>query len=142
MAVLVSLGLVVFSSEFVSVLYISLSAGLVWSVAHTNAATRRHQRAVGVRVLSQTFTWFATILILGLPWVLGGLAPSRPHFTWGLIFVSVFAFITTASFVLSAFDLSALEASAHVGQGSHAGPQPRDHEGIESEIADEARTLS
>lgn len=142
MAVLVSLGLVVFSSEFVSFLYISLSAGLVWSVAHTNAATRRLQRAVGVRVLSQTFTWFATILILGLPWVLGGLAPSRPHFTWGLIFVSVFAFITTASFVLSAFGLSALEASAHVGQGSHAGPQPRDHEGIESEIADEARTLS
>ncbi len=142
MAVLVSLGLVVFSSELVSVLYFILSAGLVWSVADTNRATRRLQRAVGVRVLSQTFTWFATILVLGLPWVLGGLAPSRPHFTWGLIFVGVFAFITTASFVLSAFDLSALEASAHVGSDSHASPQPRDQEGIDSEIAEDARTLS
>jgi hypothetical protein len=142
MAVLVSLGLVVFSSEFVSVLYILLSAGLVWSAAHTNVATRRLQRAVGVRVLSHTFTWFATIAILGLPWALGGLAPSRPHFTWGLILVGVFAFTTTVSFLLSAFDLTALEASAEVAPSSHASPQLGDQEGTGTEIAEEARTLS
>lgn len=142
MAALVSLAMVVFSSEFASALYVVLSAVLMWSVVDTNAATRRLQRAVGVRVLSQTFTWFATILIVGIPWVLGGLNPSRPHFTWGLIFVIVFAFIATTSFVLSAFDLSALEDSADFGSGSHASRQPGDHEGGESESAGEARSPS
>lgn len=119
MAVLVSLGLVVFSDAFVTVIYFLLSGGLVWSVARTNAATRRLHRAVGVRVLSQTFAWFATTLIAGIPWMLGGVTPTRPDFAWGLMLVGVFAFISTASFVLSAFDLSALEASAHDGAGSH-----------------------
>lgn len=137
MVVLLALGLVVLSSGFVSLLYVVLSAGLVWSVARTSSATRRLQRAVGVRMLSQTAAWAATILILGLPWVIGGFVPSRSHFTWGLMLVGVFAFVSTASFVLSAFDLSALEASAHVEPDSSASPQHGDQVG--SEAAEEAR---
>lgn len=141
MATLLSLGLVVLTSGFASVLYLLLSAGLVLSVAHTNAATRRLQRAVGVRVLSQTFTWFATTVILGLPWVVGGFTPSHSEFAWGLIFVGVFAFISSASFVLSAFDLSALEASASVGEGSDADSQLGDQP-VESERVPEARVVT
>lgn len=138
MATLLSLGLVALTSGFASVLYVLLTVGLVLSVAHTNAATRRLQRAVGVRVLSQTFTWFATSVILGLPWVLGGFAPPRSDFAWGLILVGVFAFISTTSFVLSAFDLSALEASTF-REGSNADPHHGDRLEAESETGEEAR---
>lgn len=142
MATLLSLGLVALSPEYASALYLLLSAGLVWSVAHTNAATMRLQRAVGVRVLSHTFTWVATALILGLPWFVGGFAPSRPDFTWGLVFVGVFAFTSTASFVLSAFDLSALEASSSLGQNSNADRRLGDQPDVESESAQKERMVT
>lgn len=138
MSTMLALGLVALTSGFASVLYLVLSLGLVWSVIHTNAATKRLQTAVGVRVLSQTFTWFATAVILGLPWVVGGFAPSRSEFTWGLIFVGVFAFISTTSFVLSAFDLSALEAST-LREGSNTDPHLGDLLDSGSETVEEAR---
>lgn len=142
MATMLSLGLVALTAGFASVLYMVLSAGLVWSVVHTNAVTRRLQRAVGVRVLSQTFTWSAPAIISALPWMIGGFAPSRSDFAWGLIFVGVLAFISTGSFVLSAFDLSALEAETFVSEGSNADPQLSDQPEVASERAQKARTVT
>lgn len=141
MATLVALGLVVLSPGFVAVLYALLSAGLVWSALHTSAATRRLQHAVGVRVLSQTSTWIATTLIAVLPWVIGGGVPGRSDLAWGLTLVAVCAFASTASFVLSAFDLSFLEASALPSPEEREDSQHAAGEGV-SDVAEEIDTLT
>ncbi len=112
LAVLLSLSLVVLTSGYVALLYATLSVGLVGSVVQTALASRRLQSAIGVRVMSQVAVWMATTLVVGIPWVLGGLAPSRPDFTWALMVICVFAFLSTVSLMLSTFDISDLEAVA------------------------------
>lgn len=112
LAVLLSLSLVVLTSGYVALLYATLSVGLVGSVLQTALASRRLQSAIGVRVMSQVAVWMATTLVVGIPWVLGGLAPSRTDFTWALMVICVFAFLSTVSLMLSTFDISDLEAVA------------------------------
>lgn len=124
LAVLLSLSLVVLTSGYVALLYATLSVGLVGSVLQTALASRRLQSAIGVRVMSQVAVWMATTLVVGIPWVLGGLAPSRPDFTWALMVICVFAFLSTVSLMLSTFDISDLEAVASArrlwkGSGQH-----------------------
>lgn len=111
MTMVLSLALVVLSLSWVSLMYIGWSLVLLWSVARTNSAIRRLHRALDIRLMSPLVLWFATAAIVGIPWVLGGTSPSRAQVALAVGVTGIFAFASSASLVLSAFDISNLEAS-------------------------------
>lgn len=53
--------------------------------------------------------WPPTLLALALPWLLGGLLPSREAFVAGLLVAGATAFVSTASLVLLTFEVAELE---------------------------------
>ena len=115
MILALSLALVAVPTSWVAVMYLGFSALLLWSVARTNSAIRHLHRALGIRLMSPLAMWSATAAIAGVPWVLGGVAPTRAHLAWAIGVIGVFAFTSSASLVLSAFDISSLEASVASG---------------------------
>jgi hypothetical protein len=115
MTLALSLALVVLPASGVAVMYLGFSLVLLWSVTRTNSAIRRLHRALGIRLMSPLAMWSATAAIVGVPWVLGGVAPTRVHLAWAIGVIGVFAFTSSASLVLAAFDISSLEASVASG---------------------------
>lgn len=112
MALSVSLGLVVFEPQWAALLYLCVSIVLLWSVIGTSVAIGRLHRALEIRVMPQIPMWLSAIAIVIAPWVIGGTNPSREHLTAAILMLGVFAFASSASLVLSTFDISRLEASA------------------------------
>lgn len=115
MTMVLSLALVVLSSSWVSLMYLGFSLVLLWSVARTNTAIRRLHRALDIRLMSPLVMWSAAVAIIGIPWVLGGATPSRVHLAVAIGVTGLFAFTSSASLVLSAFDISRLEATVASG---------------------------
>lgn len=124
MLLVLTLALVALPTAWVGFLHLGLSAMLLWSVAQTSVAIRRLHDALRIRVMSQLGMWSATASIIGVPWVLGGPDPSRSHLALACALIGVLAFISSASLVLSAFDISALEASVRTGQDREPIPMP------------------
>lgn len=112
MTLLLSLALVVLGPQLVSLIYAALSVLLLGSVSHTSVAIRRLHEAVEIRVMSQLGMWSAAAAIIGLPWILGGSNPTRQDLTLAIALIGIFAFTSSASLVLSTFDISRLEARA------------------------------
>jgi hypothetical protein len=116
MTMVLSLALVVLSPSGVSVVYVGFSLVLLWSVVRTDSAIRHLHRALSIRLMSPLAMWSATAAIVGIPWILGGMTPTRAHLAWAIGLIGVFAFTSSASLVLAAFDISRLEASV-AGRG-------------------------
>ena len=114
MVLFVSLGLVAMELPRVSLLYAVLSVVMLWSVFRTSRAIRALRAVLDVRVTSQIGMWLAAVAIVGIPWMLGGADPTREHLTAAVASIGVFVFFSSASLVLSAFEISRLEADAAV----------------------------
>jgi len=126
-----SIALVAFSLTWASVLYVMASLALVWSVARTSLVVRHLHRVLDVRVMWQTAMWAATGAVVGLPWILGGLKPSRVDLSAGVLAAVVLAFASSANLVLSAYDISRLEmraAARRIHRGTGAGRDARGKE--------------
>lgn len=127
MTLTLSLGLVVLEPVWNSVLYAGLSVVLLWSVTRTSLAIRRLHHALGIRLMPQVSMWLAAAAVVAAPWVLAGGLPSRTHLTVAIALLGGFAFVSSASLVLSTFDISRLEASAEMSLARGAGSDsPRD----------------
>lgn len=107
-----SLALVVAPLQWVSVLYLVFSAVLLWSVWRTSVAVSRLHRLIPLRLTSQLGLWLAAAALVAAPWIPAGFAPSRNHFAVAIAIAGLFAFASTASLVLFAFEISRLEAEA------------------------------
>ena len=55
------------------------------------------------------------LALLLIPWLLGGLHPSREDFTWAILLSLLVGFFSTSTVLLSVFDIIRLEAAAGVG---------------------------
>lgn len=108
----VSLGLVVFDPLVAGLLYLGVSIVLLWSVIRTSLAISRLHHALEIRVLPQFSMWLAALASLVAPWIMGGTSPSRQQLTLAILLLGVFTFASSASLVLSAFDISRLESYA------------------------------
>lgn len=124
MTLTLSLGLVVLEPVWNSWLYAGTSLVLTWSVTRTSLAIHRLHGALGVRLIPQASMWLAATAVVAAPWVLAGGLPSRTHLTVAIALLGVFAFVSSASLVLSTFDISRLEASAETGLPPDAGSDP------------------
>lgn len=112
MTLSVSLGLVVLKPSWAAFLYLGVSVVLLWSVVRTSFAISRLHQALQIRVIPQIPMWLATAACLTAPWVMGGTSPSREQLTVAMLLLGVFAFASSASLVLSSFDISRMESSA------------------------------
>jgi zinc transporter ZupT len=54
----------------------------------------------------------AVLVIVVLPWILGGLHPSREDLTWAILLSFASAFLSVCALMVSAFDISRFEAAA------------------------------
>lgn len=54
----------------------------------------------------------AVVVIVVIPWILGGLHPSREDLTWAILLSFASAFLSVCALMVSAFDISRFEAAA------------------------------
>lgn len=133
MTLSVSLGLVVLDPSGGALLYFCVSVVLLWSVVRTSLAISSLHQALEIRVIPQVPMWLAAVASLAAPWVMGGAGPSREQLTVAILLLGVFAFASSASLVLSTFDISKLESSAISGLESEVDTDHfKEVEGVES----------
>jgi hypothetical protein len=73
----------------------------VWEVADTSPAL----------LINELLGTAAAILIVVLPWILGGIDPSREDLAWSIMLAFVTGFLSVSTLVLSAFDVERIESS-------------------------------
>jgi hypothetical protein len=105
----VSLTLVVLEPAWSRALYALLSLVLVAANIDTAIRIGSVHEVTGSRVLqlNEIAGTIAVGVIVALPWILGGIDPSREDLTWGILVAFAAAFLSLATTVISVFDLTA-----------------------------------
>jgi hypothetical protein len=105
-----SLTLVALETGWSTVTFALLGAALVAANVDTASRVRAVQRRTGSRLLlvNEIAGTAAVIVIVALPWVLGGIDPSREDLTWAILISFGAAVASVFVLVLSAFDLATL----------------------------------
>jgi hypothetical protein len=90
-----------------SILFAVLSVALFLQNIRTVYLLVRLPRGARYRalVVNEIATTLLSLTLVALPWVLGGLRPSREQLAASFILALVAAFVSTCAFVMSAFDL-------------------------------------
>jgi hypothetical protein len=103
----VSLTLVVLEPAWSRALYALLSLLLVATNVGTAIRIRSVHEVTSSRVLqlNEIAGTIAVVVIVALPWILGGIDPSREDLTWGILVAFAAAFLSLAVTVISVFDL-------------------------------------
>jgi hypothetical protein len=116
-----SLTLVVLEPIWSRVLFALLSLLLI--AANIDSAMRVRGLAkgsVGLVVNEIVTTALAVVLVI-LPWVLGGLRPSREDLTWAILLSFAAGFLSIAATVMSAFDVARSQTVDPAGEDPGAG---------------------
>jgi hypothetical protein len=111
MTLLVSLALVAVPVSWAALTYLVGTIILLSSVWRLHKAVSEVHRVLPIRVMSRAWMWLAPSAVAVLPWAIGGLDPSRDQITLAIGATGIVAFASTASLVLSAFEISSLEAT-------------------------------
>jgi hypothetical protein len=109
-----SLSLVALEIAWSRALFVNLSAMLL--VANVDTVrkigeTTRVTRSLGLLV-NEIVTTLLSLILIVLPWILGGLHPDRQDLTWAILLAFAAGFLSICATVLSAFDMSRFEASS------------------------------
>jgi hypothetical protein len=102
-----SLALVVLEPFWARVLFAVLSLLLV--VANVDSIRRLRGVRSLVLLLNEAVTTGLAVLIVVLPWALGGLRPTREDLTWAILLSFAAGLLSIAAIVMSAFDVPANE---------------------------------
>lgn len=110
---ILSLTLVVLDLTWSRVLFAILSVILVAANIDTAVRMPGFARATGSTALwaNELVGTAAVVVIVLLPWILGGIDPTREDLTWSVLLSFAAGFLSICATVLSAFDLSRFEAS-------------------------------
>jgi hypothetical protein len=108
-----SLALVVLDPAWGRLLFLALSVLLVVANVDSVLRVRGVGRVTGstALVLNEVITTVLVVLVVTLPWVLGGLRPTREDLTWAIILSFAAGFLSIGATVISAFDVARLERS-------------------------------
>jgi hypothetical protein len=111
--IFVSLSLVALNPGWTKVVFVVLSLGLIAANIDFVVRLRTIDRSDLVLPLSITgvLGTIGSLLLVTLPWILGGFNPTREDFTWAILVAFLIGFISIGALVLAAFDLAHLEAS-------------------------------
>jgi hypothetical protein len=102
-----SLTLVVLDETWSVVLFAVLSLALV--VTNVDTALRipsvREETGSTTLFLNEIIGTVSVVLIIALPWILGGIDPSREDLTWSILIAFGAAFASLFTLVMSVFDV-------------------------------------
>jgi hypothetical protein len=107
-----SLTLVVLEPVWSRVIFLVLSIFLILANIDTAArilSVRKYTRSNALFINEVAGTVGVVVLVV-LPWVLGGLRPTREDLTWAILLAFTSGFISISALVLSAFDIARIEA--------------------------------
>jgi hypothetical protein len=109
-----SLSLVVLRPIWSRVLFALLSLLLVAANLDTAARIRAVARVTGSTALlvNELVGTAAVVVIVALPWVLGGLHPTREDLTWTILLAFATGFTSISALVLFVLDLARFEAKS------------------------------
>ena len=106
-----SMTLVALEPAWSRVVFVVLSVVLVAA----NVDTARRVRTVtavtrsGVLLVTEALGTIAVAMLVSLPWILGGLHPSREDLTWAILLSFATGFLSIGAVVTSAFDVARLD---------------------------------
>ena len=105
---LLSLVLVAMDAVWSHVLFAGLSLVLIAANVDSVRRIRAASDAMGAPALTlhEAVGTGAVAVIVTLPWILGGIDPSREDLTWAIMLAFVTGFLTVSALVLSAFDIA------------------------------------
>jgi hypothetical protein len=103
-----SLTLVVLEPAWSTVLFALLSVLLVAANVDTALRIQSVHEVTGSRVLqlNEVAGTIGVVVIVLLPWILGGVDPSREDLTWAILVAFGTAFLSLATLVISVFDIA------------------------------------
>jgi hypothetical protein len=106
-----SLSLVAIDIVWSRILFVFLSVTLIAANVDTLVRIGAAARATRSRpfLANEIFATALTILLIVLPWVLGGLRPTREDLTWAILLSFAAGFLSICATVMSVFDMSRLE---------------------------------
>jgi hypothetical protein len=109
---ILSLTLVVLDLTWSRILFAVLSVILVAANIDTAVRIPGVARETGSTALwvNEVVGTAAVVVIVLLPWILGGIDPTREDLTWSVLLAFAAGFVSICATVLSAFDLSRFEA--------------------------------
>jgi hypothetical protein len=112
-----SLSLVVLDPVWSSALFVLLSAALLGANIDSVRRVRGVSRATGsvVLLVNELAATALTVILLVLPWILGGLRPTRRDFTWSILIAFAAGLLSIVAIVMSAFDVARPRASTTAG---------------------------
>ena len=118
-----SLSLVVLDTVWTSVLFALLSVTLIVANIDSVMRVRGVPRATGSTALlvNEVVTTGLTLMLIVLPWILGGLSPSRRDFTWSILLALAAGLLSIGAIVMSAFDVARARPAIDtddIGEGS------------------------
>jgi hypothetical protein len=106
-----SLALVVLEPLWTRVFFALLSLLLVAANVDTAIRVRGVAKTIGSRALlvNEVLGTVGVVLIVVIPWALGGLHPTREDLTWAVLLSFATGFLSIGAAILSAFDIERLE---------------------------------
>jgi hypothetical protein len=109
-----SLSLVVLQPVWSRVLFVLLSLMLLATNLDTAVRIRAVARVTASTALlvNELVGSAAVLVIVALPWVLGGLHPTREDLTWAILLAFAAGFASISALVLFVLDLAGFEAGA------------------------------
>jgi hypothetical protein len=109
-----SLSLVALEPVWSRVLFALLSLMLLAANLDTAARIRAVARLTGSTALlvNELVGSAAVVMIVALPWVLGGLHPTREDLTWAILLAFAAGFVSILALVLCVLDLAGFEAKS------------------------------
>jgi hypothetical protein len=121
-----SLTLVALTPGWNRVVFLLLSLILVAANVETLRGIRELARVSGNSgwVLTELLGTAAVVVLVALPWLLGGFHPTREDFTWSILLSFGTGFLSVGALILSVFDTARLEPG-RVGGGTGRNPSRR-----------------
>jgi hypothetical protein len=109
-----SLSLVALQPIWSRALFVLLSLLLLAANVDTAARIRAVTRVTGSTALlvNELVGTAAVVVIVALPWVLGGLHPTREDLTWTILLAFAIGFASISALVLFVLDLARFEAKS------------------------------
>lgn len=118
----VSLTLVALEPIWSRILFALLSLLLLAANIDTAVRIRAVSEVTGstALLLNEVLGTVGVLALVAIPWILGGLHPTREDLAWGILLAFATGFISIIALVLSVFDMAKFEASQAGGRPAAA----------------------
>jgi len=113
----VSIALVALKPAWARATFALAAAGVLLATLDWTIRSRAMGAIMGSAVWSPlvaVVAWIWVAAMLAIPWVMGGLHPSREHLTWAVLLTMLTALVSTLEMLLSVFDISAFEQASRL----------------------------